>query len=312
MASSAGNQILSKSVDCYKRLFVAIELPEILRVKICEYTAHTLIPRDVVLSVDDAHSCCRNSNSNSNTEHITEDCKDQSRRGAVEPSTNNPSSTYKSKASVRWVLNPSLYHCTLQFLGNVDETDIPTLHDALEEACQNVSPFKVSLGDIGCFPPSLDEARVIKFGLEPNDAIATVANTITDATFASGYKRDKRKYNAHITLGRVKQDRSNQQRDASSSPRESRKGNNRWRRNCPPVKLPDSLRECLLPKSSGNVHGNSQGDKDEANSFDFFPAEISSFEVRHIALVESCLSSTGATYITLQEYPLLGNRVGTQ
>src|SRR5690606_21902040 len=57
--------------------------------------------------------------------------------------------------SFRWVA-PEQYHITLKFLGDVDEADVETVHEGVEEAAAAgpVRAFSLAAQGIGAFPNS--------------------------------------------------------------------------------------------------------------------------------------------------------------
>eukprot|EP00980_Cylindrotheca_fusiformis_P006725 scaffold1400_cov137-Cylindrotheca_fusiformis.AAC.3 len=178
--------------------------------------------------------------------------------------------------SVKWIVDESMYHCTLQFLGSVDETLIPDLAQNLQTNCNSIPPFTVSLGNLGCFPDikTTKNARVIWLGLKDKDeALSTLSHAVVNATEPLGFPREKRPFHAHVTLGRV--------RTASS-------GYSR-RRNAA-MRLPNALRDHLnTSMSPENIDDSDLG---------------GSFQVQHVALIESVLSKQGPAYNTLQRFDL--------
>ncbi len=61
-------------------------------------------------------------------------------------------------------------HLTLQFLGNVEEEQIPGIAEILEQAGKEAAPFDLEMGQLGVFP-HLANPRVVWIGVEPVDAI---------------------------------------------------------------------------------------------------------------------------------------------
>jgi 2'-5' RNA ligase len=103
----------------------------------------------------------------------------------------------------RWI-RPENYHFTLKFLGEVYEELLPALHDAARLAASRARPFRLTMGGIGGFP-NLARPRVIYFGIERGfGELRDLAGLIEDECEAAGFKREKRRFRAHLTLARVK------------------------------------------------------------------------------------------------------------
>ncbi len=109
--------------------------------------------------------------------------------------------------SVRWV-DPEGIHLTIKFLGNVDETEIPPLTKALSEAVRGVAPFSLQLGDPGAFPNAF-APRVVWVGVEGEiEPLRTLHNNIDCVLTPLGFPPEKRAFSPHLTLGRVRDEAS--------------------------------------------------------------------------------------------------------
>ena len=108
---------------------------------------------------------------------------------------------------VRWVPTHQL-HLTLKFLGDVIDPDVPSACEAVSGAATAIQPFAMTLRGCGCFPG--DRAvRVVWAGVdEPSGSLAACAAGADDALEAAGFERERRPFSPHITLGRLRQDRS--------------------------------------------------------------------------------------------------------
>jgi 2'-5' RNA ligase len=108
---------------------------------------------------------------------------------------------------VRWTERANL-HLTLKFLGEVPRDLLPELRERLSEAA-SASPFEVALGGLGVFPkwarPQVIWAGVTSGG----EALAALAGEVDDACVRAGFPAEERPYRAHLTLGRMRPDRSN-------------------------------------------------------------------------------------------------------
>ncbi|NLE92191.1 MAG: RNA 2',3'-cyclic phosphodiesterase [Elusimicrobia bacterium] len=112
-----------------------------------------------------------------------------------------------SGAVIKWV-KPSDIHFTLRFLGEVKEDKIGELCGAVENALRGIQPFTVSFGGLGSFPEH-GYPRVIWAGIkEGADELGAIAEGLRDLPEGCGEPAEKRRFAAHATLGRVKENRN--------------------------------------------------------------------------------------------------------
>lgn len=104
---------------------------------------------------------------------------------------------------LRWE-RPEKWHITLQFLGSLDESLVPSLCAALAEI-RHPPPFRAALAAPGAFP-TMSRPRVLWLGLGGElAALHLLHGGIVGATstFASG--AETRKFTPHLTLARIPQ-----------------------------------------------------------------------------------------------------------
>ena len=120
------------------------------------------------------------------------------------------------RGTVRWV-RPEQMHLTLRFLGDTPTGKLPTLADALDTLAANQAPFALRLTDVGCFP-NARRPRVVWVGLGGEEAklLALVA-ALEAALRPLGWPPEDRPFRAHLTLGRVKDERAAQGVDWSAA-----------------------------------------------------------------------------------------------
>jgi 2'-5' RNA ligase len=108
---------------------------------------------------------------------------------------------------VRWT-KPEHAHLTLQFLGNVMTTHIPSLTDALTTATAPHSAFMLREGVVGAFP-SLDAPRVLWLGMRGAvDALLALHQSVAEALRqVEGIVADRKPFQPHLTLARVRNGR---------------------------------------------------------------------------------------------------------
>jgi 2'-5' RNA ligase len=96
------------------------------------------------------------------------------------------------------LVDPGLVHITMKFLGDVPETKIKRVIEALEKV--QVAPFTGKIEGTGAFPGR--SIRVIWIGAKGDFA---GLNSLVEKTLSSvGFKKEKRKFTAHATIARVR------------------------------------------------------------------------------------------------------------
>ncbi len=112
-----------------------------------------------------------------------------------------------SKADIRWTAVASI-HLTLKFLGEMDSEILPRLAESLESAARKQRAFSLRLHGIGCFP-NLENPRVIWCGIEgETKALAELQGSTESACAMLGFEPEGRKFQPHLTLGRVRSKRN--------------------------------------------------------------------------------------------------------
>ena len=104
---------------------------------------------------------------------------------------------------VRWS-EPAGFHVTLNFLGDVIDTDLHAVCKAAVEVIRATPAFDVSVQGVGAFPnPS--RPRVIWSGIDQGgDSLASLHHDLATAVAEVGYRSDEGRFNPHLTLGRFK------------------------------------------------------------------------------------------------------------
>ncbi len=108
-----------------------------------------------------------------------------------------------SPAAVGWVRAGNL-HVTLKFLGDVPESNISALCDAVRGAVSGFANFRLTIEGMGMFP-NQTRPRVVWFGAGGDTAsLSKLESLVTKKIQPLGYPADERPFTAHITIGRVK------------------------------------------------------------------------------------------------------------
>lgn len=128
---------------------------------------------------------------------LSEDVKDVLLETAVRMADSLP------KRAIRWVRREQL-HLTLRFLGDTAVSQLPKLRQATTQIASRYQPLQLRLSGVGAFP-NRKRPRVIWAGLVGELApLQKLQSELEDQVVGMGWKREKRPFNPHITLGRVK------------------------------------------------------------------------------------------------------------
>ena len=103
---------------------------------------------------------------------------------------------------VKWVA-PANLHWTLQFLGDVDELEIPAVCTAVSTATSEVDSFDLEASGAGAFPAA-DRPRTLWLGAGAGaQAMVALHAAIQKKLDRLGYRGEHRRFVPHITLGRA-------------------------------------------------------------------------------------------------------------
>jgi len=106
-------------------------------------------------------------------------------------------------AAVKWVEADNL-HVTLKFLGWVEDRKLVELESLVEKAVTKTGGFKAKFEGTGTFPAG-KTPRVIWVGIsEGGKELKKIADSLEGALARAGYRSEEREFSAHLTLGRVK------------------------------------------------------------------------------------------------------------
>lgn len=104
---------------------------------------------------------------------------------------------------VKWVAADSV-HLTLKFLGGVYSDQIPGITEAINSAARGVPPFELKLGGLGTFPNS-QQPRVIWVAVAGDTKKLKLLHRGIDGALSHlGFSSEKRAFTPHLTLGRMK------------------------------------------------------------------------------------------------------------
>ncbi len=112
------------------------------------------------------------------------------------------SKLYKCRTKCSWV-KPDNIHLTMKFLGDTPVDIIDSIADDFRYVLEGVAPIKLYLDGVGTFGGR--KPRVVWAGLSgETESLELIAKTIDDTTFKYGFKREKRRFSPHLTVGRIR------------------------------------------------------------------------------------------------------------
>ncbi len=112
---------------------------------------------------------------------------------------------------VRWVALEGI-HLTMKFLGDVEPSRISDVVEAMSGAANEIAPFRILLSGLGTFPNDR-RPRVLWAGVAGDlGPMQELQRRVEDSMAGLGFDRDKRPFNPHLTLGRVRDQASDTER----------------------------------------------------------------------------------------------------
>jgi 2'-5' RNA ligase len=107
-----------------------------------------------------------------------------------------------TQADYRWV-DPENLHVTLNFAGNIVDTEVLEFCNLIKSAVKDFPPFEMSLQGVSAFP-STDNPRTIWIGVDEGaEVLKTLYKKLEDVLHHWGVNKDRNEYVPHMTLGRI-------------------------------------------------------------------------------------------------------------
>ena len=104
---------------------------------------------------------------------------------------------------VSWVREENL-HLTIRFLGDLGESGVARLGEAVARAADTLHAPVASPGALGAFP-SLERPRVVWIGVATGrEGLTAVGAAVNAAIDRAGFERADKPFRPHVTLGRVR------------------------------------------------------------------------------------------------------------
>ncbi len=112
-----------------------------------------------------------------------------------------------SELEIRGVraVRPGGVHVTLRFLGDIERDAVHNAIAAIRASAPQSRPFDLSLADVGAFP-NTRSARVLWVGVSGDtDRLGELHERVEDELADAGFRRDRRRFNPHITVARLRE-----------------------------------------------------------------------------------------------------------
>lgn len=115
-------------------------------------------------------------------------------------------------SGVRWVRSEGI-HLTVKFLGDIEDSTVDKVLSAMERGIGETMLFNLALSELGAFP-SLASPRVIWVGLSGEIDLLNRLHADIDREVSTieGFSRESRAFAPHLTLGRMRDHVSGEQR----------------------------------------------------------------------------------------------------
>lgn len=104
------------------------------------------------------------------------------------------------------VVEPQNIHVTVRFLGNISQTMVDQIHEAMKQV--QFIPFSIRLRGVGAFP-DVRYPRVCWAGItEGADQLRSIFSQLEPRLRALGFAPDQRGFSPHLTIARVRSGRN--------------------------------------------------------------------------------------------------------
>lgn len=102
-----------------------------------------------------------------------------------------------------WV-RPDNIHLTLKFLGDTPRERVVNIKKCISESIASINIFKAALDKTGVFP-NFKKPQVLWVGLkDPHNHLKILQENIDAKMVELGFPWEKKKFNPHLTLARIK------------------------------------------------------------------------------------------------------------
>ena len=103
-------------------------------------------------------------------------------------------------------------HLTLKFLGDIDAAHAPKIAEAMSQVSARQAAFSLKVGLPGVFP-NIKRARVLWLGVEGDlRSLRLLQADVEETLTRIGFAPDARRFNPHLTIGRMRHRASREDR----------------------------------------------------------------------------------------------------
>ena len=100
-------------------------------------------------------------------------------------------------------------HLTLKFFGDITNYKVEQINQIVARELRNTDKFNLSLKSVGAFP-SIKKPKVLWIKTDKNRAFTNIQRVCDNGFQKIGFSKEKN-YNPHLTFGRVKDSKHNEQ-----------------------------------------------------------------------------------------------------
>jgi len=131
---------------------------------------------------------------------------EETRAAAAEVRRRLEAADAQASRGVKWVPAANM-HLTLKFIGEFPAARVPSVLEPLAEVAAVHAPFRVVLSGVGTFPRG-QRPRVIWIGAgEGEKNLVALAENVDRALVRAGVAAETRPFAAHLTVGRLREER---------------------------------------------------------------------------------------------------------
>ncbi len=102
----------------------------------------------------------------------------------------------------RWV-KPEHMHLTLVFLGEIEEKKLIEIEQVCHQAAKNFNKFNIEFSGLGAFP-NFGQPHTLWVGIKKSPVLQNLQQQISAGLIQKGFKIEKRPFQPHLTLARLK------------------------------------------------------------------------------------------------------------
>ena len=100
---------------------------------------------------------------------------------------------------------PEKLHLTLKFLGDTNEKQLEELSKICEKIAAQFSKFNLQIAEAGVFPNARNPRILWLDVKDASESLSKISELLEIKCERIGYKREKRKFKAHLTIARLRE-----------------------------------------------------------------------------------------------------------